>query len=930
MAKRAKGTGAKKPTRKATAKKKGRATATRGATSRAKRGTKGGSLKTYKQKRRFGVTPEPGPVVTKTDSGRLYIIQKHDASHLHYDFRLEHDGVLKSWAVPKGPSLDPADKSLAVEVEDHPVAYGSFEGIIPQGEYGGGTVMLWDRGTWEPEGDVDEGLRSGMLKFTLKGEKLRGRWMLVRMSPRAGERRNNWLLRKESDDAARTGAKADVRVTRSESVATGRTMEEIEGDRDRVWGRPESRKKRTGKGNGQRVAVAPGKRRTSVAGAGVARPFPTKPGVELATLFDEAPQGDDWVHEVKFDGYRVLAKVRGGQATLMTRRGNDWTAQFRPVAEAMGKLKAKEAVLDGEVVVLNEEGKSDFQALQKTLKGGGSPLHYFVFDLLYFNGRDLTGLPLLTRKHALRQLLQGMPARSAVQYSEHIVGGGSRVHTDACRLSLEGIISKKADSLYVGRRTTDWRKVKCGNRQEFVIGGYSEPEGSRVGFGALLLGVYHKGTLRYCGRVGTGFSNASLRGMLTRMKRLEVKKPAFVDPPRGAEARGVHWLKPELVGEVKFAEWTGDGHLRHPAFEALREDKDASQVVRERLVHDRKDLDEPGEADVPTKKVSKKARVPGGRAPASSKGTASRKTGGRPGFAAEAADDGSVAGVALTNPGRVLYPEQGVTKLDLARYYEAVAAWVLPHLKGRPISMVRCPQGREKKCFFQKHLKDQLPKGAHAVPIREKNGVEDYVVIDTLGGLVSLVQMGVLEVHLWGCTEKDIERPDRIVMDLDPGPGVEWGQVVEGAVRLRQKLESLGLQSFVKTTGGKGLHVVVPIAPGPGWDAVKAFTKVLADSIVAEGPEQYIATMSKAQRTGKIFIDYLRNGRGATAIAPYSTRSRENATVATPVSWEELEAGINPQGFTVRTLPERVKALGEDPWARLLNMRQKLNLGGAR
>ena len=910
----------------------GRATGGRRAAGR------GAGLSEYKAKRRFDVTAEPRAKVRKSTTGRSFVIQKHDASRLHYDFRLEHKGVLLSWAVPKGPSLDPAEKSLAVQVEDHPVDYGGFEGTIPKGQYGGGTVLLWDRGTWEPRGDVDEGLREGKLKFELHGEKLRGGWTLVRMrGGKYGEEGKNWLLIKERDEEVVPHAEGDVREARAESVASGRSMDEIAAAGDNVWqsDRPEkvTAKRRIAK----KTAAAKAKGAVRAAGAGevggaegveasglkgAARAkVPETPSPELATLVKEAPTGDEWLHEVKFDGYRIVAVHDGQKVWLLTRHGNDWSDRFVPIAQAVKALGRAPVVLDGEVVVLDEHGKSNFQALQNVLKGvrKRSRLLYFVFDVLHHGGYDVTRVPLVERKRLLAHILEGAGTDSPLKFSAHIQGQGGRVLAQACENKLEGIISKRANSLYVPRRTKDWVKVKCGNRQEFVIGGYTEPAGSREHFGALLLGTFDAGgDLIYNGKVGTGFDSRLLASLMERMREHGAEAPAFKNPPRGYEAKGVHWLKPALVGEVQFAEWTEEGILRHPSFQGLREDKDPREVVRE-------------DAKVVLEDVSGKAqRVVQGRErrPISgkrvAKGTPARKSTAKRRSGTPEPKDGPVAGVTLTNPQRVQYPESGITKLELARYYEAVAEWILPHVARRPLSLVRCPAGREKHCFYQKHLGEKTPAGVHGVPIREKNGVEEYVAVENLKGLVGLVQLGVLEIHPWGSREGDVEHPDRLIIDLDPGPDVEWGEVVEGARLVRERLGDLGLESFVKTTGGKGLHVVFPVQRRTGWDDAKAFTKAVAEGIVRERPEKYLAVMTKAKRTGKIFVDYLRNGRGATAIAPYSTRAREDAPVATPLTWEELGEKARGGDFTVRTVPARLEKLRRDPWADMETVKQSI------
>jgi bifunctional non-homologous end joining protein LigD len=904
-------------------------------------------LSEYRAKRRFDRTAEPRPKVSRSRTGRHYVIQKHDATRLHYDFRLEHDGALKSWAIPKGPSLDPSERVLAVQVEDHPVDYGSFEGVIPEGEYGGGTVLLWDRGTWEPMGDAAEGLRTGKLKFKLNGKKLRGGWMLVRMHGREGdEDGKNWLLIKERDQEAVPRARGDVREDAPLSVASGRDLPDIAEARDRVWS---SGRKRAGRRSESSLPRGPGRgvRATSTAAsrsrdaetkaalrrlAGAVRKsgaravvdpgslpgarktaMPEEPLAQLATLVDEAPEGDTWLHEVKFDGYRILCRIHRGRVQLLTRRGNDWTPRFRAVGESALKLHVQSAILDGEVVVLTPEGKSDFQSLQNSLKGLApkARLLYFVFDLLYLDGYDLTGVPLLQRKGILERLLAGLGGASVLRYSAHIQGHGRAVFQQACTNRLEGIVAKRADSLYSPKRTRDWLKIKCGNRQEFVIGGYTEPSGKREVFGALLLGYYDKdGHLAFAGRVGTGFNEKMLKSMLKGMHKHETDRPPFKNPPTGPEARGVRWLKPVLVGEVQFSEWTRDGTLRHPSFQGLREDKDPKDVIREEPKvgpGDKPELTKP-----PTGSRTRKA-IAG--APAVRRAQS------------QAPADGAarVAGVTLSNPARVMYPENGITKLDLARYYEEIAEWVLPHMVGRPLTLVRCPQGRQGTCFYQKHLTERMPASVHGVTIKEKDGKdEEYLAVENLTGLVGLVQMGVLELHTWGCLEDDVEKPDRLIIDLDPGPGVTWERVIGAARLVRERLEDAGLESFVKTTGGKGLHVVIPLQPRVGWDEAKAFTKIIADGIVRDQPDEYTAIMTKSRRTNKIFIDYLRNGRGATAIAPYSTRAREGAPVATPLTWEELSPKVKPTDFTAATIPKRLAKLRRDPWEGISAARQAI------
>jgi bifunctional non-homologous end joining protein LigD len=825
-------------------------------------------LTKYRAKRHFQKTPEPQGRQAR-GTGFAFTVQRHHASHLHYDFRLELDGVLKSWAVPKGPSLDPAQRRLAVEVEDHPVEYGAFEGTIPKGQYGGGTVVLWERGTWTPVGDPHEGLRKGHLRFELSGHKLKGRWDLILMRGRedpSGKR--NWLLLKVDDEFARPQRRYDITEARPESVAGAAARRA-----KKVWhsnrapakaARPATRRP---KAKGRAPALDP----SALTGA-LKAPLPEAVEPQLCTLVDAAPEGEEWVHEMKLDGYRLLAYIKDSRVTLRTRTGNDWTSQFPPIAASMADLPVREAVIDGEVVVLDEHGVSSFQALQNALsRQGRGQLVYYAFDLLHLDGYDVRRAPLLERKELLGRALKGAAAN--LRLSEHVQGGGAAFFQQACTLELEGCVSKRADSPYIGARTKQWLKAKCLRRQEFVVCGWTDPEGSRKGFGALILGLEEGGTLRYVGRVGTGFTQRELAAVMERLRPLEREDAPFPDPLPSAARRGAHWTQPVLVAEVAFGEWTDEGILRHPRYLGLREDKPAREVRRERPVPARKAVTE----------------------------------------AARGGAD-SVAGVRLTNPGRVLYPEQQVTKLELARYYELVAEYALPHLTRRPLTLVRCPAGRQKHCFYQKHLAQDHPEALHGVPIEEGGTVRAYVYIEDLAGLVSLVQLGALELHPWGSTVDELERPDIMTFDLDPAPELEWRRIYDAARALRAKLQDLGLRSWLKTTGGKGLHLVVPLRPSADWDSVKAWSKALVELMVQEAPSLYTSKIAKSSRTGKIFLDYLRNGRGATAVGAYSTRARENAPVAAPLAWDELSAKKRVPQITVRTMARRLASLKADPW----------------
>jgi len=755
-----------------------------------------GSLDRYRDMRDFGASPEPRGAVGRGRAKTLrYFIQKHAARALHYDFRLELDGVLRSWAVPKGPSLNPGDKRLAVEVEDHPLDYGRFEGVIPKGHYGAGRVEVWDEGFWTPEGDPHQALEKGRLTFRLDGRRLKGVWSLVRMRADDRGKKVNWLLIRSHKG----------RVSRVEETPA------------------------------PRPAVRKPKAREFI------RP-------ELATLIDAAPEGDSWLHELKFDGYRLIARVDGRAVTLITRSGLDWTERFDAVRKALAGLKLRDAVLDGEVVALDEKGISNFTTLQKALSEGRTDgLVYQVFDVLHSDGEDCREQKLLERKEKLASLL-GKQTIGVVRYTDHVRGSGDTVQHEACRLGLEGIVSKRVDSPYRSGRGSDWVKVKCVNEQEFVIGGYTDPQGSREGLGALLLG-YHDKTrkLVYAGRVGTGFDGALLRDLHNKFSRLGRKESPYDEGPAGAEKKGVHWVEPTLVAQIRFTGWTADHRLRHPVFHGLREDKPAAEVRRE------------SEQPVP-----------------------------------KAAASATAAGVTISHPDRVIYPEQRLTKLDVARYYERVAERMLPYVAGRPLSLLRCPEGRSGECFYQKNW----VKSGDAVKtlrIAGKSGSGNAPVIADARGLVSLIQHGALEIHPWGSKASTLESPDVCIFDLDPSTEVPWPDLGATARLLRERLRSMGLETFLKSTGGKGLHVVVPLQGRTTWEEVKGFARGLAGSLAREHPDLYTATMSKQTRKGKIFIDWLRNGRGATAVAPYSTRARANAPIAAPLDWDELD-GIDRAG----------------------------------
>ncbi len=860
-------------------------------------------LKEYYRKRDFAITPEPRGEEKKKE-GRSFVIQKHAATRLHYDFRLEMEGVLKSWAVPKGPSLDPKDKRLAMMTEDHPVEYGDFEGIIPKGQYGGGTVLLWDHGTWEPIEDPHAGLRKGNLKFRLKGEKLHGGFALVKIKGRdARDSEKTWLLIKEKDEFVRPGY--DITAARPESVTTGRSMEEIAADRDRVWdsGVGEVKvEKVAAKGKtrpaGRKKSIDPSK----LPGARKA-PLPASLHAQLATAVTDPPRGDEWLHEMKFDGYRILSRLEKGRVRLVSRNGKDWTERFPSVTESVAGLGAERAVLDGEVAILLPGGKTSFQALQNYMGGaGGGQLVYYAFDLLHLDGYDLAGVALEQRKAALRGLLGGVNG-GRIRYSDHVVGQGERVFENACGMGMEGIVSKRRDMPYTPGRTRGWLKVKCHLEQEVVIGGFSDPEGTRAGLGALLIGVYDgQNRLVYAGKVGTGFTDKMLQDLRRKLEAREQKASPFAAGT--GLPRNAHWVKPELVAQVAFTEWTSEGHLRHPTFRGLREDKPAAQVVREKP--------EPtARAEAEAEEEASPRRPP--RAPARRDKKAGTAKASVPRRKASTTDV-VVAGVRITNPDRVVYPGQGLTKRDIALYYESIETHIVPHLAGRPTTLVRCPEGMGKPCFYQKHIGYWAPDTLRRVRIQEKKKVGQYLVVDDLPGLIGLAQIGILEIHTWNSTVDHLEQPDRVVFDLDPDAAVGWPAVVKAAERVRELLDGLGLSAYVKTTGGKGLHVVTPLRPEAGWDECAEFTRLLAETLARRHPDEYLTEASKSARKGKIFIDWLRNTRGATSIAAYSTRARPGAPVSTPVAWDELPR-TRPDQYTVQTLPRRLESLKKDPWA---------------
>ncbi|HEU4960139.1 MAG TPA: DNA ligase D [Sphingomonas sp.] len=790
-------------------------------------------LARYNAKRDFAKTAEP-PGEFAPGNGHSFMVQKHDATRLHWDFRLELDGVLKSWAVTRGPSLDPAEKRLAVRTEDHPLSYATFEGTIPQGEYGGGTVMLWDRGTWEAAKGKDprKTLEQGHLHVILHGERMKGDWLLIRLKPRPREKNENWLLRKLDDDEA--GGTDTLVETCLTSVSTGRTMQEIAQDAPAHPTSPTQKR-------GSRSSSGKGKRDSQVRRNDGKIPAFVEP--QLCTLVDTVPTGTEWLHEVKYDGYRAMIAVGGGKARVYTRHGLDWTDKFPGIAEAAAKLDVASALIDGEIVAF-KHGKPDFSTLKDTI-GAGGEMTLFAFDLLSLDGEDLSRMPTVQRKERLRGVIAGADPR--LQFADHVVGAGERLFSALCSEGYEGVVSKRADAPYRSTRTKNWLKTKCTRRQEFVIVGWTESSAKGRGFRALLLGQYKDGELVYSGKVGTGFNRDTIDDLRDRMDTL-ARKAATVKAPR-AMTRGAHWIKPELVAEIAFTEFTPDGRLRHPSFLGLREDKPAAEVTPE---------------------------VP------------------------QSLPEAPAVHVKISNRDRVIFPDANITKGQLADYYTALAPIMLPWVANRAISLVRCPQGRAKKCFFQKHDAGSFGDDVHHVDVREKDGsVQPYLYIADADGLITCVQMGTIEFHGWGSSVATLEQPDRLVFDLDPDEGLDFAKVRKAAEDVKGHLAEIGLTSFPMLTGGKGVHVVVPLQPRADWPVVKSFADRFARALAAAEPDRFTATMSKAKRKDKIFIDWLRNQRGATAIMPYSARSRPGGPVAAPVSWTEFREMENAHPFHV-------------------------------
>ena len=815
-------------------------------------------LAEYNAKRDFAKTPEPA-AGDPSETGDLFIVQKHDATRLHWDLRLEVDGVLKSWAVTKGPSPDPAVKRLAVRTEDHPMSYAEFEGTIPKGEYGGGTVMSWDRGRWAPiEGKSVKDLEKGHLHFTLEGERMKGEWLLIRLKEKPGEKRENWLLRKLADEHAEGG---DVLVQRClTSVKTGRSMAEIAADApvpaDRKDGDAFLARMTKEKASGSRKAEM---KRDA--------PIPKFRKPQLATLVDEVPTGNSWMHEVKFDGYRALVAAKGKAVTVWTRNGKDWTDKFGPLVETIAALELPPCLIDGEIVAPGADGNPDFSTLQSVLKRGhgsqeaSDALAFHAFDLIELGGDDLAALPNIERKERLEALLR--IAEPPIHLADHVIGRGEILYRAMCDARQEGIISKRIDAPYRSTRSKAWVKVKCIRRQDYVIVGWKVSKAKARPFASLLLAQYEGDALIYRGNVGTGFSGDDLESLAGKLRRLERKTPPV--EVEKADARGVTWVTPKLVAEIAFAELTAEGKVRHASYLGLRPDKDAEDVTAERAVTPPADPE-----------------------------------------------------VKITSRNRVVFPDSGQTKGELADYYAAVAPIMLPFLADRPVSLVRCPQGRAKKCFFQKHDNGGLGDRVLAVPIAEKGGgTEDYLYVEGAAGILQCVQMGTIEFHGWGSRVADVEAPERMVFDLDPDEGLDFGDVKRAAVDIRGRLQDIGLVSFAMLSGGKGVHVVVPLAPAHDWETHKDFSRRFAEALSLAEPERFVATMSKAKRKGRIFIDWLRNQRGATAVLPYAARARSGAPVAVPIAWNELKTLEGAARFSIgdaKTLIDRANSAALKGW----------------
>ncbi|MBR0599629.1 DNA ligase D [Sinanaerobacter chloroacetimidivorans] len=815
-------------------------------------------LEEYNQKRNFERTVEPEGKAEDPEKHLKFVVQHHAARRDHYDLRLEWDGALLSWAVPKGPSYDTHDKRLAVQVEDHPLEYRNFEGTIPKGEYGGGVVMLWDEGYWEPQSDVEEGLCTGSLKFILKGRRLKGKWALVRLKPKAGETKNNWLLLKEKDDYAKTADKIPEFTT---SIRTGRTMTEIE--------------------KGEEVKIT-------------RNPF-DKVNVQLAKLVNTIPTSEDWLFELKYDGYRILAYLEGSNVRLITRNGNDYTKRFTDIAYSLIDWAAGRAmILDGEMVILDVEGKTDFQALQNYMRNPkGQHLTYIVFDLLALDGEDFRGHRLIDRKETLKALMKD--SHKNLRYSQHLEGKGKEFFHAACQANLEGIVGKKANSIYSGTRNGDWIKLKCEKRQEFVIGGYTLSDKKTSGVSSLLLGIYEGEELVYAGRAGTGFTVQTMKELEDKFKSIKRKETPFIREPESKKNEEITWLEPVLVAEIKFAEWTEDHLLRQASFKGLRTDKDPRDIKRENANDETESDERPEEEQSPAEELERPMN---------------------------ATDNSiSIAGIKVTSPDKVIFENPEITKVDVVRYYERISERMLPYVCNRILSIVRCPKGVSQSCFFKKHPGPDN-KAIVTMPITNSRGeTEDYFYIENISGLIYEAQMGTLEFHTWGSRANDLEKPDMMVFDLDPDEEMDLETVRQGVKDVKSILEQLSLKSYLKTSGGKGYHVVVPFKPTVDWETFHDFARRIAEVMEQQWPDRYTSNVRKVNRKNKIFIDWIRNGRGATSIAPYSVRARNGARVSMPITWKELET-VEPDGVSMADALIRIN--GEDPWKDFFQIDQRL------
>lgn len=825
------------------------------------------TLAKYRAKRDFKVTSEPAEGGQANDAARAFVIQKHWASHLHYDFRLELDGAMKSWAVPKGPSFDPSVKRMAVQVEDHPIAYNRFEGEIPKGQYGAGKVIIWDRGTWTPVGDPADGYRRGHLKFDLHGVKLRGRWALIRMKGRGSEKQPPWLLVKDRDAAARAESEFSVVDEQPDSVASTPTARARRVPAAAPAALPDPA-----------ASPSPEAREPRLPGVAAALPDRLKP--QLATLVEGVPrQADpDWLYEMKFDGYRLLARLDHGEVRLYTRNGHDWAPKLPHLVAALRRMPLETAWLDGEIVMLADHGAPSFQALQNAFDGERTgAILFYAFDLPYVTGRDLRGEPLRVRRAVLARVMDAAGG-DPLRLSDAFDAAPADLVASACRMGLEGIIAKRLSSPYVSRRSDNWIKLKCARRQEFVVVGYTDPQGARVGLGALLL-AYHDeaGQLVYAGKVGTGFDDAGLAALRERLQALETRQASV---KAGGGGRGTHWVRPELVAEVSFGEWTESGHVRHSVFRGLRTDKPARAITRE-------------------------VAMTAGKTP----GKATAKAAAKP--PRQAAKTATAAGK-LTHPERVIDPSTGLTKLDLARYYGLVAPMLLRHLKDRPVSFLRAPAGIEGEFFFQKHLEAPMP-GVKPLPQALDPDHPPLMEVPTPRAIMSAAQMNVVEFHTWNAVKRAIGKPDRMVFDLDPGEGVTWDAVRRSAQLLRVLLTEIGLACWLKTSGGKGLHVVVPLRRQHDWDTVKAFSQAIVQHLARTLPQVFVAKSGPKNRVGRIFADYLRNGFGATTVAAWSARARPGMGVSVPLAWEELDAVRASNQWTIANIHERLD-VGDTPW----------------